>query len=98
MHRLLLRSVQRALTIRCKRAASYPIRLVLPSQWLPSRSPSRSHYPDRVTIVIPIFEILKNLSNNFKKSVALSIKFDPTKVGNNQKDAIVPTILVHNIP
>ncbi len=43
---------------------------------------------DQETLVSPVFEVLKNLSGNFKKPVKLSIKFDPTKVGNNQKVAI----------
>lgn len=43
---------------------------------------------DQQTLVSHVYEVLKNFSGNFKKSVTLSIKFDPTKVGKNQKVAI----------
>lgn len=38
--------------------------------------------------VSQVFEVLKNFSGNFIKSVTLSIQFDPSKVGNDQKAAI----------
>lgn len=43
---------------------------------------------EQQTFVSPVFEVLKNISGNFKKPLELSIKFDPAKVGNDQKVAI----------
>lgn len=43
---------------------------------------------DQVKLVSNIFEVLKNVSDHFKKPVTLSIKFDPGKVGKDQKVAI----------
>ncbi|WP_183570515.1 S-layer homology domain-containing protein, partial [Paenibacillus endophyticus] len=36
----------------------------------------------------PIFEILKNFSENFSKPVTLTFKFDPTKLSGNQRAAV----------
>lgn len=43
---------------------------------------------DQEMLVSQAFEVLKNINGNFKKPVKLSIKFDPAKVGHNQKAAI----------
>ncbi|MFT9849458.1 leucine-rich repeat protein [Aneurinibacillus sp. REN35] len=43
---------------------------------------------DQEQLVSQPFEVLKNFNNNFKKPVTLSIKFDPAKVGKNQKIAL----------
>lgn len=43
---------------------------------------------DQEMLVSQAFEVLKNISGNFKKLVKLSMKFDPAKVGHNQKAAI----------
>jgi hypothetical protein len=43
---------------------------------------------DQATLVSPIYEVLKNFSGNFNKPVIISMKFDPTKVGSNQRVAI----------
>nr|WP_281272223.1 cadherin-like beta sandwich domain-containing protein [Paenibacillus flagellatus] len=43
---------------------------------------------NKETFASQVFEVLKNVRGTFKKPVALSIKFDPTKVGNNRKAAI----------
>ncbi|MBP1989316.1 S-layer homology domain-containing protein [Paenibacillus eucommiae] len=36
----------------------------------------------------PVFEILKNISDNFKKTVTLTFTFDPNKVKSNQRAAV----------
>ncbi|MBH5318306.1 S-layer homology domain-containing protein [Paenibacillus sp. GSMTC-2017] len=43
---------------------------------------------DKITLASPIFEILKNITENFSKKVTLKLTFDPTKVGANQKPVI----------
>ncbi|MFD0716204.1 S-layer homology domain-containing protein [Paenibacillus sp. GCM10027626] len=43
---------------------------------------------DKERLVSKVFEVLKNFSGNFKKPVSISIQFDPTKVGENQKVAV----------
>ncbi|MEF2247338.1 chitobiase/beta-hexosaminidase C-terminal domain-containing protein [Paenibacillus sp. IITD108] len=43
---------------------------------------------DQGTFRSHVYEVLKNFSGNFKKPVTLSIKFDPIKVGQNDKVAI----------
>ncbi|MBH5318305.1 S-layer homology domain-containing protein [Paenibacillus sp. GSMTC-2017] len=43
---------------------------------------------DKTTLASPIYEILKNITENFSKKVTLKLTFDPTKVGANQKPVI----------
>lgn len=45
-------------------------------------------FTDQKTILSRVYEVSKNLSGSFKEPVTLSIKFDPAKVGSNQKVAI----------
>lgn len=39
-------------------------------------------------LISSVFEILKNFKANFKKSVTITITFDSSKVGNNQKPSL----------
>nr|WP_254075741.1 InlB B-repeat-containing protein [Paenibacillus tritici] len=43
---------------------------------------------DEDVLASPIFEILKNFSENFSKPVTLTFKFDPTKLSGNQRAAV----------
>jgi uncharacterized repeat protein (TIGR02543 family) len=43
---------------------------------------------DEDVLASPIFEILKNFSENFNKPVTLTFKFDPTKLSGNQRAAV----------
>jgi uncharacterized repeat protein (TIGR02543 family) len=43
---------------------------------------------DEDVLASPIFEILKNFSENFSKPITLTFKFDPTKLSGNQRAAV----------
>ncbi|XID91506.1 discoidin domain-containing protein [Paenibacillaceae bacterium WGS1546] len=43
---------------------------------------------DNETLVSNVFEITKNMAGNFKKPIVISMKFDPSLVGDNQRVAI----------
>lgn len=43
---------------------------------------------DQETMVSHVFEVLKNFSDNFKRPVTLTLKFDPNKVEETQKVAL----------
>ncbi|NBC71902.1 InlB B-repeat-containing protein [Paenibacillus sacheonensis] len=43
---------------------------------------------DEDVLASPIFEILKNFSENFSKPVTLTFKFDPTKLSGDQRAAV----------
>jgi len=43
---------------------------------------------DKERLLSSVFEVTKNVTGNFKTPVTLSIKFDPSKVGENQRVAI----------
>jgi|GEM_PF-546981 len=39
-------------------------------------------------LVSPVFEIVKNISEDFSKPITITIKFDPSKLGDNQTPSI----------
>ncbi|MFD0672572.1 discoidin domain-containing protein [Cohnella sp. GCM10027633] len=43
---------------------------------------------DRETLVSNVFELTKNVTGNFKRPIVISMKFDPSLVGDDQKVAI----------
>ncbi len=43
---------------------------------------------EKETLVSAVFEITKNITGNFKKPIVISMKFDPSLVGDNQRVAI----------
>ncbi|MBM6996846.1 discoidin domain-containing protein [Paenibacillus sp. DXFW5] len=43
---------------------------------------------DKETLVSNIFELTKNTTGNFKKPITISMKFDPSLVGDNQRVAV----------
>ncbi|WP_177246056.1 immunoglobulin-like domain-containing protein [Paenibacillus sp. BC26] len=43
---------------------------------------------DEDVLASPVFEILKNFSENFSKSITLTFAFDPTKLSGDQKVAV----------
>ncbi|GIO41351.1 polysaccharide lyase family 8 super-sandwich domain-containing protein [Paenibacillus apis] len=43
---------------------------------------------DKETLVSNVFELTKNVTGNFKKPIVLSLKFDPSLVGDHQRAAI----------
>ncbi|SDW71971.1 immunoglobulin-like domain-containing protein [Paenibacillus sp. CF384] len=43
---------------------------------------------DKDVLVSPVFEILKNFTENFSKSITLTFAFDPTKLSGDEKVAV----------
>ena len=43
---------------------------------------------DKETLVSNVFELTKNMAGNFKKPIVISMKFDPSLIGDNQRVAI----------
>lgn len=43
---------------------------------------------DKETLVSNVFEMTKNMTDNFKKPIVISMKFDPSLTGDNQRVAI----------
>ncbi len=47
-----------------------------------------NHVFDKETLVSNVFELTKNTTGNFKKPIVISMKFDPSLIGDNQRVAI----------
>ncbi|URN96422.1 MAG: beta-N-acetylglucosaminidase domain-containing protein [Candidatus Pristimantibacillus lignocellulolyticus] len=43
---------------------------------------------DNDVLISPVFEIVKNFSDEFIKPITVTVKFDPSKLGDNQKPSI----------
>ncbi|MCD9026436.1 InlB B-repeat-containing protein [Cohnella silvisoli] len=49
---------------------------------------TKSSLTDKVVLASPVYEILKNFSENFSKPVTLTFAFDPASLKRNQKAAV----------